>query len=246
MQSGTIFRAVATGLALAAALAGCGGGDHSDSSHLSVYAGGTGTGRDFTSIVLPDGRYYFVYSAAGDPATVGGAVQGTAVVSDGSFSSGDASDFSAEGAGNKPATVAARIAPGSTLAGTVSPAAGGAPTSFEARVVGAIPSPARLAALAGAYTGTAGFALGVRPAVFAVAADGAVTSTINGCAITGTATPRSDGDAFDLTIAFGAAPCALPGLAFSGIAFQRADTGRLYAVARNATYKQSVVFIGAK
>jgi len=100
--------------------------------------------------------------------------------------------------------------------------------------------------LAGAYTGTAGFALGVRPAVFTVTASGAVTSSINGCAITGTASPRADSDTYDLTITFGGPPCAIQNVSFTGVAYQRPDNGRLYVVARNATLRQSVIFSGVR
>ena len=242
-----MIRAAVAGLALAALLAGCGGGDDVDpSSRLAVYVGTTGTSRDFTGVLLPDGKYYLVYSAVGDAATVGGAVQGTSTSTDGVFASADALDFSAEGAGIRPSTIAGTVAPGSRLAGTITATAGGTPVTFDAHTTGGVQYAPSLSTLAGAYTGTAGFALGVRPATFTVTADGAVSSTINGCAITGTATPRGDGNAYDLTIVFGAAPCALPGLAFSGIAFQRPDNGRLYAVARNEIYKQSVIFDGAK
>lgn len=243
-----MWRAAASALALTALLVGCGGGDGVDptSSYLSVYVGTTGANRDLTGVVLPDGSYYLVYSAVGDPATVGGAVQGTSVTTDGAFTSADALDFSAEGAGIKPSTIAATIVPASSFAGTITATAGGTPVTFQSHTTGGIPPAASLANLAGTYTGNAGFALGVRPAVFAVAADGSVSSTINGCAITGKATPRTDGNAYDLTIAFGGAPCALPGLGFAGIAFQRPDNGKLYAVARNATYKQSVIFEGAR
>lgn len=246
-----MIRALATSLGIAALVAGCGGGgDGADpaTSYASVYVGTTGTNRDLTGIVLPDGNYYLVYSAVGDPVTVGGAVQGTSTTVNGTFTSADALDFSAEGAGIKPSTVAGTITviPTGSFAGTITPTAGGTPVTFQSHTTGGIPPAASLANLAGAYTGNAGFALGVRPAVFTVTADGSVSSTINGCAITGKATPRTDGNAYDLTIAFGGAPCALPGLAFAGIAFQRPDNGRLYAVARNAATKQSVIFEGAR
>ena len=94
--------------------------------------------------------------------------------------------------------------------------------------------------------GTAGFALGVRPATFTVAADGSVTSSINGCAITGKAAPRTDSATYDLTITFGGPPCVIQNVSFTGIAFLRPDTGRLYAVANNTAMKQSVIFTGTR
>jgi hypothetical protein len=239
----TKMKAFAAAAVAAALLVACGGGDgEGDSPTSGGFTGVTSTNRDLTAVVLPDGRYWLMYSAAGDASTVGGVVQGTASVDGSTFTSNDAMDFSAEGTpSTKAATVAANF--GGSFGGTVTPAAG-ASVTFQSRSDNGAPV-ASLQRLAGAYLGNAGFALGVRPATFTVTSDGAVASTINGCAISGQATPRADSNAYDLAIAFGGAPCALPGLAFTGIAYLRID-GRLYAAARNTTYKTSVIFSGSK
>lgn len=247
MQSKKTVRAAATGL-LVALLAACGGGGDSGDGPAPAggWTGTTGAGRDLTAVVLPDGNYYLMYASAADPAVVGGAVQGTASITGETFVSSDALDFSAEGAGIRPSAVAATLVPARSFAGTITPT-GGTAVSFQAKYETALMiGPPTLQRLAGAYTGTAGFALGVRPATFTVTADGAVSSVINGCAITGTARPRTDTNAYDLAIAFGGAPCALPGLGFTGIAYLRVDNGRLYAVARNAATRQSVIFNGGR
>ena len=241
------IRALATSAALATLLAACGGGD-GKAPTVGGWAGKTATNRDLTAVIVPDGTYYLMYSAVGDANTVGGAVQGTATLNGEAFTSSDGLDFSAEGAGIRPSAVAAALDEGASFDGTITPASGTAVT-FQSRYDGG-GTPAGADALqrrlTGAFTGTAGFALGVRPAVFTVAADGAVTSSINGCAITGTAKPRADIAAYDLTITFGPAPCAIPNLSFTGIAYLRFDNGRLYAAARNAATKQSVIFSGSR
>jgi hypothetical protein len=248
MISRTTIFARAAALGLAALVAGCGGGDNGlapSSSSASFYAGTMAGNRDAAGVVLPDGRYYLVYSAPADANTVGGALQGTSSVTGEAFASTDTIDFAvaAAGAAQKAATVSG-VLTAVAFSGTETPA-GGTAVAFQTAGFYAT-APASLGALAGAYTGTAGFALGVRPAVFTVAADGSVTSSINGCAITGTAAPRTDSDTYDLTITFGGPPCAITNVSFTGIAFQRPDTGRLYAVARNNTLKQSVIFTGTK
>jgi len=242
------MRALATSAVLAGMLAACGGGSDGGGPTVGGWVGTTATNRDLTAVIVPDGSYYLMYSAVGDPNTVGGAVQGTSTLDGEAFTSSDALDFSAEGAGIKPAAVAAVLEGGVKFDGTVT-STGGAAVSFQSHFDGggsSVPPAASLQRLAGAYTGTAGFALGVRPATFTVASDGSVTSSINGCAITGTAKPRADIAAYDLTIAFGPAPCAIPNLSFTGIAYLRLDNGRLYATARNAATKQSVIFNGGK
>jgi hypothetical protein len=231
---------------LAALLAACGGGDGSSSLPLTGWAGSTDTNRDLTAVVQSDGTYYLMYSAVGDATTVGGVVQGTSSVAGTQFTSSDALDFSAEGAGIRAATVSATFIPASSFQGGIAPAAGGTTVNFQSQLAQPAGFTPSLAYLAGTYTGTAGFALGVRVATFVVTSGGAVSSSINGCAITGTAQPRIDGNAYDLSLAFGPAPCALPGLAFTGIAYLRPDNGRLYAAARNAATKQSVIFNGAR
>lgn len=242
------MKAFAAAAVVAALLAACGGGDD-DGPIFGGWTGSTSTNRDLTAVVLPDGNYYLMYSAVGDAATVGGVVQGTGSLNAENFTSADGLDFSAEGAGIKPAAVAAILQGGQSFNGTVTQAATGTAVTFQSnfdRSSALLPDVASLDRLAGAYVGNAGFALGVRPATFTVASDGGVTSTINGCSITGNATPRADVNAYDLTIAFGGAPCAIPNLSFTGIAYLRQDTGRLYAAARNAATKQSVIFSGSK
>jgi len=234
------------GLCVAALLAACGGGgDGLVTSAATQFAGTLGGNRDAAAVVLPDGRYYLVYSAAGDANTVGGALQGTATVTNGSFASADTVDFAvaATYAAPKAATVSG-VLNASSFTGTETPTTG---TATDFQTVAFYSTTANtLDRLAGAYTGTAGFALGVRPAVFTVTASGAVTSSINGCAITGTASPRADSDTYDLTITFGGPPCAIQNVSFTGVAYQRPDNGRLYAVARNATLRQSVIFSGVR
>lgn len=237
------MRALATGCVLAGVLSACGGGDDWNGPTTGGWTGTTDSNRDVAAVLVPDGTYYLMYSAVADPNTVGGVVQGTSTLAGESFGSSDGLDFSAEGAGIRAATVAANIHHGS-FDGTETPATGAA-VSFQTRYDATAPT-ASLTRLAGTYEGTAGFALGVRPATFTVGADGAVSSVINGCSITGTATPRTDIPAYDLALAFGGAPCAIPNLAFSGIAYLRGDNGRLVAAARNETTKQSVVFNGGK
>src|SRR5690242_19634678 len=98
MHFSRTMRAPATAIALAGLLAACGGGDGTGPK-VGGWIGTTASNRDVTAVLVPDGTYYLVFSAAGDPNTVGGVVQGTDTVNDESFTSSDGLDFSAEGAG---------------------------------------------------------------------------------------------------------------------------------------------------
>jgi hypothetical protein len=58
--------------------------------------------------------------------------------------------------------------------------------------------------------------------------------------------PRADASSFDLTISFGAFPCAIPGLSFSGVAYYRKDLHQLQAAVVNGIYRQAMGFTGIK
>ena len=240
-------RAPSAALVLCAAVVvtACGGGgDDGPTPTTGAWTGTTSSNRELTALVLSDGSAYFLYSGAGTPAVLGGAIQGTGAFTGLDFASTDALDFSVEGGGITGGSIAAAVARGPVFAGTFT---GTASTfTFQAAYdtnFNALPS---LEELAGSFAGQAGFALGIRAATFVVTGAGAVSSNINGCAITGTATPRRDGNVYDLSIAFGAAPCALPGLQFTGVAYLRPDSGQLIAIARNAATRQSVLFSGKR
>jgi len=77
-------------------------------------------------------------------------------------------------------------------------------------------APARLADVAGpwAMRDMSGNGFQVR-----IAADGALTGTQGACALSGAISPRASGkNVFDVSLAYGEAPCRFPGAAFSGIA----------------------------
>lgn len=239
-------------IALVATLTACGGGGDDggqDSTWASgAWAGATSSGRAVSAFVLGDGSYYMLYSAENDPATLGGAVQGTGAFEGRAFTSSDAQDFNVGGTppvSPVAATLSANALPRWTFDGTVTPSTGTA-MDFRLRYDAGFDNTPSLGTLAGAYTGNAAFALGIRPATFTVTAAGDVSSSINACAITGKATPRTDGNVYDLTIQFGPLPCALPGASFSGVAYLKEGTGELQAVARHAASGQTVIFAGAR
>ncbi|HZY16336.1 MAG TPA: hypothetical protein VFE74_06880 [Ramlibacter sp.] len=238
---------------LAATLTACGGGGDDSGQDTAwasgAWAGATTSGRDATALVLADGSYALLYSAENDPATLGGAVQGTGTFDGSTFTSTSALDFNVGGTppvSPVPATFSAKAGlTRLTLDGTVTPTTGAA-MDFRLRHDAGFNGTPSLATLAGVYTGNAAFALGIRPATFTVTAAGDVSSSINACAITGKATPREDGNVYDLTIQFGPLPCALPGASFTGMAYLKEATGALQAVAQHAATGQTVIFAGSR
>ena len=248
--------AATVGLGLVGLLSACGGGGTEELTAQTAAGLWNGTAdsmqREVSAVTLSDGRYFAVYSGVGTGATIAGGVQGTATVADGTLNSSDLLSFSVDTSGTPPAgtattgTFTAQVVPRFALAGTAT-VPNQPPVKFQANYESEFERTPTLAGLAGSYTGDAGFASGVRPgSTFTISATGGVTSTINGCSITGTVVPRTDGNAYDLSLLFGGSPCALPNLRFDGIVFLRHDGQQLYSVSRNTQFRQTIVFSGLK
>jgi len=225
---------------------GSGGGDSgSAGAAAGLWNGSTTTGRAVTGIVLGDGTYYVFYSEAGFPNTIAGAVQGSGSGGSSSFTSTNARDFNLEGLGVSSAGVTATATAKQSFNGNIL-YTGGTVTTFSSTYNVAYETKPTLAALAGTYTGSVALSAGTLAAVVTVAANGTLSSTASGCTIGGSATPRSDGNAYDVTISFGPAPCFFANQSFNGLAYLDAASKRLYAAAPNGTRSDGVLFVGTK
>lgn len=211
---------------LVAALAACGGGGgDSGSSGLGPSAegvyGGTLTGSTssaFQMLVLENGEYWALYGTSTPSAFfVAGFIQGSGTSNNGSFTSSNARDFGF--APSVSGTVSASYTATPTIAGTVSSSQGNVGFSGGA-IAGSLynyNTPATLPTVAGVWSLTEisgeGLALNV-------ATNGTFTAASTlGCNFSGTIAPRPSGkNVFNVTLTFGAAPCALPGTAATGIA----------------------------
>jgi hypothetical protein len=238
-QLGARGRILSLSLLAGALLSACGGGDPLD----GLWLGTMGSNRSVNAIVLDDGNYYMLYSQPGNPAAIGGLVQGSADFAAGKFNSPDARDFNWEGSGTKVANVSAKIklTPKPAVVGTVNTT-----TPFSIRPVEIFDRDARLADIVGNHTGTVMFALGARPATFTVTASGQVSTSINGCAITGQVVPRKYSNAYELTMTFGGYPCVFPGAQFTGVAYYREDLRQLQAAVVHPSRTQAIAFSGVK
>lgn len=240
---------------VAAFLAGCGGGgdDAGPAANVAeaagVWKGSTDAQRDLTALLLSDGSYYLVYSAAGKPLATGGFVYGTASVDAGAFTSANGIEYNLEGNGTTAPVLTVAAAPVTgevrrrdAFNGSIRPGAAGTVAFQTEPDAYGLPL---LGELAGSYGGTVSFALGDRPATFSVTRAGEVSSVINECRISGTVTPRKDINAYDLTIMFGGPPCVIPSnFVFTGVAYL--SGGRLVAAVRNTTIQQAIVFAGQR
>ncbi len=249
------MRLLLSALAASTFLVACGGGGGGDEpppataakSATGLWTGTTNTNRAVTGLVLGDGTYYVLYSVAGSPSVIGGVVQGTGSVSGSTFASTNGRDFNLEGAGVMPVNVTATVDTKQSFSGAVAYANG--PTTFSSTYDRDFEGTPSLAAIAGTYTGNVALSVGVQNASVTVSSTGAISggsTSSGGCSITGAATPRSDANAYNVSLTFGAAPCYFAGQTFNGVAYYNAAAKRLYAAAPNGARTDGVLFVGVK
>jgi hypothetical protein len=217
------------------ALAACSAGDEpstsntdrnfSGSSAEGAY-GGALTGSPFSNfimVILEDATFWEAYGRPlVGPLAESGFVEGTGTTTStsGTFSSTDARDFGL--VPTAPATITA------TYTNTGAAAISGAIVYDTATVTfnGASPisgttyvytTPAQLATVLGTWTLTSN---GGVATPITIAATGTLDATdAAGCIFTGSVSPRASGkNVYNLSLTFGAAPCAVPGTTMNGIA----------------------------
>lgn len=215
---------------------GGGGGDAATAPTTTVTTataegvyGGTMTGSTYTAfnmLVLENGDFWSLYGTQGTSNFgVAGFVQGTATSSNSTFTSANAKDFGyAPGlAGTVSATynATAKTISGTAIAGTSSTSFSGGPIAGSLYDYNAAPS---LTTLQGAWSTTS---MTGESVALTVAANGTYTAVSGlGCQFSGTFAPRTSGkNVFNVTMTFGAAPCALPNQLATGIALAYPITG---------------------
>lgn len=250
------MRMLVAGIATAVALAGCGGDGAGGEGFTSggaevpavtakgIYSGTTGDGREMVGLVLGDGTYYFLYS---DVAATGiaGVVQGTGSVSGSAFTSSNARDFSIEGGVVLDATVEASFVATQSIEGSIRYAS--ATNTFRGTYDPESERTPEIAAIAGSYGGTTAFTLGTELSSVTIGSAGALSALgESGCTASGTVRPRSDLNAYDITVTFGGSPCHFANQTFTGIAAYDADAGALIAAAPNAQRTEGFLFVGSR
>lgn len=255
---------LSAGLALAGALAlsACGGGD--DDKQVTstpepppapaaevaqgLWNGTTDTGRFVTALVLSDGSHYVVYTAENQPEVLGGVVMGKGASTNGQFLSTSARDFNVcDCAGITPVAVSASVVPRQSLVGQVSVPPSTAPVlSFSARYDADYEQTPSLAEVAGSYGGHLFTSQVQAEVLVTVSGTGAVSGGNEVCQASGQLKPRADGNAYDVSLTFGGAPCPFAGQTLAGAAYHQSATGRLYLAAPDAQSMDAAVFAGMK
>lgn len=191
-------------LTIAAALAACGGGgDGGSAAGPSIE--GFWTSATSGILVTSTGEMWAVSQDNGGVLTL---YTGSVTTSGSNFTSSAVTAY--VGAQKLSGSASGTFAPGGALTGTVT--ATGISATFSETSSTAYAAAPSLAGLAGNYTLSTGGTL-------TLTAAGAISGAPSGCAVTGTLTPDSSGKNFyRLSVTFGAAPCALPGAAATGVA----------------------------
>ena len=247
-------------IAFLATIAGC-GDDHSSSPSSSPNPGGnaadaptpaglwfgsTDTNRTVTGVVLPDKTYWFAYDEAvgGDLA---GVLHGTLSIDGNHFSTLPGQDVNFEGLGVLEFQADGNFADQQSLDGTINYENGMA-VHFSTRFDTDFLASPDLNLLAGSYGGRATTnGSGGAPAQLEIAADGAITGTsgsLGGCKYAGTATPRSNRYAFNVSITFQGGPCAHGTETLTGVALHDRNEYLLKIIALNATGTDGFLFDG--
>jgi hypothetical protein len=246
------IKLIGVAVASSFALSGCGGSLGGTLGQAStaegLFVGNTSTNRTTVKFVVNTGAYYIFYSAVNNPEMIAGAVQGTSLQSNGTFTSSDAIDVNLEGLGVLPAAVAGSYVTAQSFTATVTYASANqaftladtySPTGYQAAP--------NLATLAGTYSGKGGTSATGETHTMSISATGAVSGFgTGGCNYSGTVLPLAKGNGYAISIGFGAAPCAFPNVIISGLAYLDSANKRLYATGLLPDRTDGFVFSGTK
>jgi hypothetical protein len=238
------FLRFGTSLALGALLSGCGGGgdDSSPSTAEGFWEGNSSTGFLVSLAVLETGETWGIYTSTSG-ALVGGLYGNTS--SSESSLSGSGRDFNIPSRTVASGTYSGTLAPKSTMSVTTAPAG----IRFTGAYRPAYDQPASLAAVAGTFNGPGVSGTSpVQNVSVRVSTSGAVTASMPGCTVTGTAKPRPSGkNIFDVSVTFTGSNCALgSGTATTGVAYYDVTARKLSVMAMNAAKSDGFIYVGRK
>jgi hypothetical protein len=217
----------------------------------SVFNGKTDANQPVTTLLQDDGSYFMVYSSATTAQNFLGVVLGTGTLVNGSFSSTNGLDVSFGGEGvppSNPTTLSASYTQKQSLNGTVTYTLGGQAKSFTSGYNSQYETLPSLASLAGVYVGSIA-TKNVREdnITLTISSDGALSGNLTcGCSVAARLVPRTDGKAYDATLAFSEGTHPLTGKSFAGNVYLDATSKRLYIVGKLSNSTDLAVFVANK
>jgi hypothetical protein len=243
---------------LASALTACGGGGGSPTTATvtnavveGVWSGTSSGGYTLNMLALEDSSAYAMFgTVTGTTFSVVGFDQGTIAVS-GNSMSGAVREYLYNGTLTT-GSMAGTATTGTSIAGSTTPA-GGVATTFNLTPIATSTynygSAANISDVAGSWTGS--LLNGTSASITIASGTGAIAGTNLGCSFTGTATPRASGkNVFNVSLTFGASPCALPGQTATGIAIDYAISGtalkQLLVAVQDSTKANGTMFFAKR
>lgn len=243
------------GLLLLVGLSACsdGGGDTSTPAPAPLpvisaegfWAGTTNTNRTIAGLVLDDGAYWILYSAANVPSTVAGLIQGDSASQNGVITSSNTKDFNFETGEILDATITGNYSMKQSLNGTLVYLIGGPSTSFTTTYDSDYDLVPDTNAVAGTYSGPVTATENVTVQILSTG-DLSGSST-TGCTFTGSFSPRTHGNVFNVTVIFEDDPaCSNRNDTVNGVGTYDVATKTLYSAALNGDRTNGFIFIGTK
>jgi hypothetical protein len=195
---------------------GGGGGTNYAGQAQGVFSGTSSNGYTFESIVLPNDKFYALYgTVTGNLFFVDGMMTGQGASGNGTYTT-SVTDFFNTGSINS-GSITATDVPGMSISGTLSE--NGSAISFTGA---ALPSSsfnynagASVSAISGTWTGTL---LDGTSTTATINSNGNFSGSSSGCSFSGTVSADSSNkNFFDVSLTFGASPCAGPNQTATGI-----------------------------
>jgi hypothetical protein len=185
-----------------------------------VYSGNSSNGYSFESMVLPNDKFVALYgTSTSTQFLIYGMITGQGASGTSTYTASSVTDFFYTGVINSASVTASYVA-GSSLNGTLTE--NGNMITFTGT---SLPSSsfnyntqASISAISGTWIG---ILIDGSPATVTIGSNGSVSGSSSGCSFSGTVTPDSSNkNFFDVSLIFGASPCALPNQTASGIGIE--------------------------
>lgn len=213
-------------------LVGTGSSTFSSITAEGIWQGSTSTSRTLLGLIVDNGDYWLMYSAAGNPNLLAGIILGNSFSANNILTTNSGRDISFETARYMPVSWRGSYIPQGRLQGTFTyPDLPASNVSFTAIYNTTYSNEANLAAVVGTYTGSSvHLERGVQSAALTVQANGQISGRRgDGCTFSGGLTPRSRGNAYSLVLYFNGSNCPDRNAYSRGTAFFSADNRQLYS-----------------
>lgn len=176
---------------------------------------------------------------------IAGVAQGNSSGSNGSFTSSNGRDFNFEGLGVSDFTLDGTFEEKSSLNGSITYSR--STTTFTSSYDSDYDLTPSLTDIAGTYSGSAYTSGGPDSATVTFTNAGAISgSGVSSCMFSGSASPRANGNIYDVSVTFDGGVCANGTSTVKGVAYFDAPTKQLTTVGLNSRRTDGFIYVGIK